>query len=315
MTSVPTSFVISLTKLYLLGRLRDKTPMRSADFSNFLLKYSVHKEINGDKRGHTSVYCDYEQGEWFYDQLVGWLKKHIPSYALSPKELKKLDPNTLFDLGEKAAQLVYGRSAKLEKRGEIGEIMLHGLISDLYKTTTVVSKVYHKSARSDTVKGFDCVHAVVEGDEIESLWLGEAKFWKNIDAAIADAVKSIESFTESVRLREEFMLITNDIDEDDEIGKKVKAILDKSNSLDNITKRICIPVLLAYESPIVNKHSVHSEEFKTELIKEVEASIEKFNKLAVKVEIDIHIFTLSLKQKEELIKRFDTKLKGYQANV
>lgn len=289
--------------------------MRKADFSNFLLKYSIHKETDGDKRGHTSIYCDYEKGEWFYDQLVIWLRKHIPSYALSPKELKKLNPDTLFDLGEKAAQLVYGRAAKLERRGEIGEIMLHGLISDLYKTTTIVSKIYHKSARSDTVKGFDCVHAVVEGNEIESLWLGEAKFWKDIDAAMADAVASITSFTESVKLREEFMLITNDIDEDDEVGKKVKTIIDKSNSLDDITKRICIPVLLAYESPTVGKHNMHSDDFKNELIEEVEASVKKFNNLAVNIEIDIHVFTLSLKQKDELIKRFDIKLKGYQADV
>lgn len=193
--------------------------------------------------------------------------------------------------------------------------MLHGLISDLYKTTPVISKVYHKSARSDTVKGFDCVHAVVESDEIESLWLGEAKFWKDINAAITDAVKSITSFVESVRLREEFMLITNDIDEDDKIGEKVKTIIDKSNSLDNITKRLCVPVLLAYESPTVGKHTTHSEDFKSELVSEVEASIEKFNNLAVNIEIDIHIFTLSLKQKDELIKRFDTKLKGYQADA
>ena len=289
--------------------------MRKADFSNFSLKYSIHKEVDVDKRGHTSIYCDYEQGEWFYDQLVDWLRGHIPSYALSPKELKKLNPNTLFDLGEKAARLVYGRAAKLKKRGEIGEIILHGLITDLYKTTTIVSKIYHKSARSDTVKGFDCVHAVVEGDEIESLWLGEAKFWKNIDPAMTDAVKSITSFMESVKLRDEFMLITNDIDEDDTVGEKVKAIIDKSNSLDDITKRICIPVLLAYESPTVGKHTIYSDKFKGELIKEVEASVEKFNKLAISVEIDIHIFTLSLKQKEELIKRFDIKLKGYQADV
>lgn len=289
--------------------------MRKADFSNFKLKYSIHKEIDGNKRGHTSVYCDYEQGEWFYDQMVNWLKKHIPTYALSPKEIKKISPENLYDIGEKAARLVYGRTAKLKKRGEIGEIMLHGLISDLYGTTPVISKVFHKSARSDTVKGFDCVHAIVVENEIESLWLGEAKFWKNIDSAIKDAIKSIQSITESIRLKDEFMLITNDIDDDDEVGKNVKALIDKSNSLDDITKRICIPVLLAYESPTVKKYTVHSDDFKTELIKEVEASIEKFNKLAVNIEIDIHIFTMSLKQKAELIKRFDIKLKGYQADA
>jgi hypothetical protein len=288
--------------------------MREANFENFRLRYSIHKDVDEDKRGHTSVHCDYENGEWFYDQLIDWMKSHIPGYALSPKELKNISPSDMFAKTEKAARMIYGRSANIARRGEIGEIILHGLIVDLYKTTPVISKVFHKSARSDTVKGFDCVHAIVEGGEVESLWLGEAKFYKDIDDAMSEALSSIKDLITAVRLREEFMLISNDIDDEDEVGEKVLGLIDKSNSLDDITKRICVPVLLTYESRTVNGHTVSSDAFKSELTAEVEAYVKKFNKLADGVEIDIHVFIFSLHQKKELLERFDRQLKGHQAD-
>jgi len=289
--------------------------MRQADFTNFHLRYSLHKEVDADRRGHTSIHCDYEDGEWFYDQLINWMKKHIPGYALSPKEVKNIRPEQLFDMTERAAKLVYGRSAKTDRRGEIGEIILHGLICDIYKTSPLISKVFHKSARSDTVKGFDCVHVVIEDNEIESLWLGEAKFYTDIGAAIREAVASIKDITEAIRLRDEFMLISNDIDADDEIGQKALKLIDRGNSLDDITKKICIPVLLTYESQAVNKHTIVSSDFQSDLQKEVTKHIEAFNGLATDIEIDIHVFIFSVGQKKEIIKKFDQHLKGHQADV
>lgn len=289
--------------------------MRQADFTNFHLKYSLHKEVDSDRRGHTSIHCDYESGKWFYDQLIQWMKKHIPGYALSPKELKNIRPEQIIELTERATKLIYGRAAKVDRRGEIGEIILHGLICEIYKTSPLISKVFHKSARSDTVKGFDCVHVIIENDEIESLWLGEAKFYTEISGAITEAIASIKDITEAVRLRDEFMLISNDIDADDAVGQKALKLLDKGTSLDDITKKICIPVLLTYESEAVGNHSSISDDFQSELDAEVTKHLTKFNELAVDIEIDIHVFIFSVGQKQEIISRFDTHLKGHQADV
>ena len=51
----------------------------------------------------------------------------------------------------------------------------------------MVSKFYFKSAANDTVKGFDAAHVVfVNPPEDLELWLGEAKLYIDVDAAIRD---------------------------------------------------------------------------------------------------------------------------------
>lgn len=288
---------------------------KTADFSNFLLKYTVHKDMDDSKRGHTAIYCDYQNGEWFYEQLIDWTKRHIPAYALSPRELENIDPTEMIAKVELATKMIYGANAQVGNRGEIGEIILHGLIYDIYKTRPLVSKIFHKSSRSDTVKGFDCVHAVEIDGQIESLWLGEAKFYTNIDAAIRAAATSVKEVIDSVRLRDEFMLISNDIDKETETGQRAVKLLKSTTSLDEITSKICIPVLLAYESPIVGKHTSNTDVYIQELSDEVQAHIGKFINAVDGIEINIHVFTLSMHQKEELVKRFDTQLKGHQADA
>lgn len=287
--------------------------MRQAKFENFKLRYHLHSEVDETRRGFTSIHCDYQQGEWFYDQLIKWLKNHIPRYALSPKELEDIRPEDMFNKVEKAAKMIYGRKAKTGTRGEIGELILHGIVVELYNTSPVISKIFRKSARSDTVKGFDCVHAVLEDGAIESLWLGEAKFYKNISKAITSAVKSIKEMQDSLKLRDEFMLISNDLDPKTEAGSEVAKLISDTNSLDNITPKICIPVLLTYESPIVGKHTSTTQDFIDGIGLEVEKHINAFKDLVKDVDVDIHVFVFSIKQKQEIIDRFDKMLKGHQA--
>lgn len=292
--------------------------MRAADFSNLLLKYSLHQEIDEAKRGYTSIHCDYQEGQWNYEQFMSWIKKHIPEYALSPQEISaiKANPTQFFEAVERASRMVYGSKAKTKRRGEIGEIILHGLIYDIYGTRPVISKVFLKTARNDTVKGFDCVHSLANEDTLESLWLGEAKFYKDVGSAISEAIDSIKTLTANMQLRNEFMVITNTIGHDqDPIVKQVKALLHESVSLDQIKPKICVPVLITYESPTVQGSTTISEEFIEALNKEVKAHIDKFIEASNGLDVDIHVFMFSLNQKQALVDEFDRQLKAHQVGV
>lgn len=294
------------------------TVMREADFSNLLLKYSLHQEIDDKKRGYTSIHCDYEEGKWNYQQFMTWIKQHIAEYALSPQEIREVrkNPTQFFEAVERASRMVYGSKAKTKKRGEIGEIILHGLIYDIYKTRPVISKIYLKTARNDTVKGFDCVHSLANEDVLESLWLGEAKFYKRIDSAITEAVESVKTLIDKTQLRNEFMVITNTIGNDqDPVIQQVKKLLHPSTSLDDIKPKICVPVLLTYESPVVNGATSIDQTFLDSLDKEVQAHLEKFMQASSGIDLDIHVFVFSLHQKQDLINEFDRQLKAHQVEA
>ena len=292
----------------------DKHNMPGADFTSFYLKYSLHEEKAETRRGHTAIHCDYQRGEWNIEQFMEWIKRHIIGYALSPKEIRSLEPTQYVSAVERASRLIYGKEAKTEKRGEIGELILHGLIYDIYHTEPVISKIYMKTSRSDTVKGFDCVHALADGDELDSLWLGEAKFYKDMSGAIREAVDSIRTLSEDIALRNEFMIISNGIgDDEDPMAVKVKNLLKRSTSLDEITPKICVPVLLTYDSKVVSQHTSLSEEFVENLNAEVNAHLDSFKGAVTDIDLDIHVFIFSLADKAKLLEEFDKQLKGHQA--
>ena len=82
--------------------------------------------------------------------------------------------------------------------------------------------------------------------------MGESKFYNNIeDARFAKPIASVEEMLMSKKLRDENSLITNlhDLDDllkNDSLSKKIRASLAKGVSLDDIKKRLHIPILLLH---------------------------------------------------------------------
>ena len=62
-----------------------------------------------------------------------------------------------------------------EKKGVLGEIVLHMFLKEFKNTIPLISKMYFKDSFSQEAKGFDAVH--VSQDSL-TLWLGETKFYK-----------------------------------------------------------------------------------------------------------------------------------------
>ena len=107
----------------------------------------------------------------------------------------------------------------------------------------MISKIFYKTSANDTVKGFDAVHVVGPPEDME-LWIGEAKFYKNIAAAIRDVVTEIIAHIQRDYLREEFLWIKGKIDNASAHAEQMNKLLSPNTSLDAIFKRTCIPVLV-----------------------------------------------------------------------
>jgi hypothetical protein len=101
----------------------------------------------------------------------------LPEFALNYSELTNVHSGNMTALVKQAAKRVY-ETNKFKRRGEFGEILLHAAIRQVFGSLPAISKIYYKSARNDTVKGFDAVHVVGPPEEME-VWLGEAKFYED----------------------------------------------------------------------------------------------------------------------------------------
>ena len=219
---------------------QSRCPWRCAEGAYLAVNLNPHPSPFLDVRVHrlepspglTSLCAGYELKEWRCTQLADHLIEWLPDFALTHSEREGLGSHNAVALTIQAAKSVY-TSEKYGRRGEIGEILLHIALRQVFKTVPAINKVFFKDSTNDTVKGFDAVHVVAAAESLE-LWLGEVKFYNDISSAIDDVIKEIEAHTTRDYLRAEFAAIVNKIDPAWPYASRLKLLLGKNTSLDQM---------------------------------------------------------------------------------
>jgi len=129
----------------------------------------------------------------------------LADYALLEDELKVSHTNMYVRLREAAARIY--TSDKYQKRGELGEVLLHAICRDFFGTIPIAPRVFYLTASNDVVKSFDMVHVRYLMEGAFELWLGEAKFFQNASEAMNSAVESIKAHIDAGFLRNEKLLL------------------------------------------------------------------------------------------------------------
>ena len=261
--------------------------------------------------GLTGLCAGFEAGEWRYDQLAEHIIEWLPEFALNEREYATLSGSNARRKLRAAAQIIYA-SPKYSNRGEVGELLLHAIIRQEFDSIPAISKIFFKDAANDTVKGFDATHVVEAPDGLE-LWLGEAKLYQSISAAVRDVVKELKKHTAIPYLRAEFAAICRKLDEDHPHHNALTELLADNVTMDEIFKRICIPVLLAYDSTTVASYNHSNEQYKADITSEFEHHYKYFVGKKLPNEVKIVLILLPMNSKAKLLKRFDSKLKGMTA--
>ncbi len=251
----------------------------------------------------------YELGTWRAEQLAEHAMEWLPEFALTHRELEGLKSANVVRLMRRAAKNVYA-TEKFRRRGEFGELFLHAVIRQVFGSLPAISKIYYKSARNDTVKGFDAVHVVSNEDGLE-LWLGEVKFYQDISRAITDVVDELHSHTQRNYLKDEFLLISGKIDDEWPHSDALKSLLSPNTSLDDVFTKAVIPVLLTYDSECVDIHNVCSADYCAQFEDEIRNHYRKFSAKDLPP-VNIYLFLLPLKSKAALIEHLHQKLEAWQ---
>lgn len=261
----------------------------------------------------------FERGEWRNNQLADHVMEWLPEFALNHSELAEMGHHNAVRMAKKAARIVY-QTEKYGLRGEFGELLLHIAIRQIYETIPAVSKIYYKSSVNKTVEGFDAVHVVKKNGGLE-LWIGETKFYNDVNRAITDVSAEIVDHLETDYLRSEFLLIKNKIDPAWPEANSLKELLKESVSLDDVFQRACIPVLLTYDSDVVQKSSKSNQAYLDQIRDEVATAHKKMRaKLKKEYEarfsealpLTVHVILIPLKDKIALIGALDKRLKALQ---
>ena len=142
-----------------------------------------------------------------------------------------------------------------EKKGVLGEIILHMILKEFKDTIPLISKMYFKDSFSQEAKGFDAVHVSQDGP---TLWLGETKFykaWKTkgvINGGIDELVEDLKKHTTKDYLAEQYVIIKRGLETQSEHPQRSAWIekLSKPVLLKDVFQYIRIPLLCIYEDDI-----------------------------------------------------------------
>lgn len=274
----------------------------------------VCRYLDGDVDPKLSVYCvGYEQKRWRAEELVrDFFRRHLNSFALSYSEWKKVDGDSAAKALSKSAKMVY-TTDNYKRRGEFGELFLHGILRDFYKAEPAVSKIYFLDSPNETAKGFDAVHVVVTNDGSLDLWLGEAKLYENMKAAVKEIVASLKAHISNNFLRQEFLAVSNKFDESWPHYAKLMDLLDDNTSLDVIVDRLVMPVLLTYQSKTIAEHQAVSDAYVAALTEEAKEAWKYFkDELDVDFPVAIYFLVLPLEKTANVRQLADATLKTYQ---
>jgi hypothetical protein len=264
-----------------------------------------------DMPGLAGVCAGFEAGEWRYDQLAEHIVEWLPEFALNDREFNALSGVNARRALRAAAETIY-KSSKSASRGEVGEILLHAIIRQEFGSVPAISKVFFKDAPNDTVKGFDAVHLVEAADGLE-LWLGEVKLYQDVASAVRDVVDELNQHTRIPYLHSEFAAIWRKIDREHPHRAALERLLAGNVTMDEVFERLCIPVLLTYDSATVAAHRRTDEAYEAAIVAEFEKHHQRFCSARLPAEIKIILILLPMNNKAKLLERFDAKLKGMMA--
>lgn len=205
-----------------------------------------------------SVINGFEDGKWRKNEFRKFILDNIAQTGLSAEDRDNLyseSPYTTLTESIKNLRLVDKDNGK---GSEIAEIVLYGIMRYHYHALPVVPKIFYKQNPKDNAKGADSVHIVLDDNGDFSLWLGEAKFYNDIsDERMYEPINSVFDTISTDKIKKENSIITSIKDleyviTDPDVRKNVQTVLRRDTSIDEIRKRLHIPILLLHECKKTN---------------------------------------------------------------
>ena len=259
-----------------------------------------------------ALYCaGFEIQEWRCDSFADHIMDWLADYALLEDELNVRHTNMYVRLREAAARIY--TSDKYQKRGELGEVVLHAICRDFFGTIPIAPRVFYLTASNDVVKSFDMVHVRYLNEGSFELWLGEAKFFKNASDAMNSAIESVKAHIDAGFLRNEKLLLGPQISKNISYYDEIRALFSPNSSIDKLFQTATFPILIAADSNAVANSTSQDTPYIASARIELSKLETKLMASGLRERIRILLIYLPVKSKDELAVAFDKRLKGLQA--
>ena len=282
---------------------------------------------NNHLKNVLSEYNDFEDGNWRYERFEEYILNNLVLTCLSANEREKIPDNSYSQLKLACQNLRILDTDDNGKGSEIAEILLYGIMKDYYKALPAVAKIFFKQNVNDYAKGSDGFHIVLTEEDF-SIWYGEAKFYKSLGKTqLTTIATSVFNSLDSKKLRKENItaLDLTDLEtilKDSPQKKEIIEYLSLNKSLDELKKKLHIPIMILYECPETASISELTEEYKETLFnKQVELTKQYFPiqddicKTIFKYEtITFHLIYFPVPNKKNIVDSFINKANFFRGS-
>ena len=263
-----------------------------------------------------SVVNGFEDGNWMKKNFQDFIFNNVALTALTANERAKIVDEQYTTLTEAAKHL---RLIDDKGKGsEIAEIVLYGIMKHHFGALSVIPKIFYKQNDNDNAKGADSVHIVIDKEGDFQLWLGEAKFYSDIeDDRFYEPLKSIAQMLSTPILKKEIGVMTslNELDdqvEDKQLVAQIKEALSGDMSMDDIKPKIHVPILLLHQCDITAGTTALDDDYKKAIINHHEEraasffkkQINKLGGIANYEKIQFHLILFPIPNKKEIVDWF-----------
>ncbi len=191
-------------------------------------------------------------GKYLVEELAEYLCHRVAEYVTPLKERKRAQ-----DKDAKAGEGSFYHTSKLisqakslfiqnDRSGELGELLLWVLATDVLKLPQLINKMFLKTSSSMHVHGSDGIHVGYNVETgVMSLYWGEAKMYSSFDSALKNCLDSVQDFLaeDGSRRQRDIELISANLDEtiiDPKIEKMWADYFDKDKPASNFLKHCAI---------------------------------------------------------------------------
>lgn len=260
---------------------------------------------------------DFEDGKWRVQNFLNFVWDNIAQTALTAQERKILASSPLSLLSRSAKNL---RILDNDKTGgEIAEILLYAVMKAYYNALPVVPKIFFKQNRNDFAKAADSFHIVLEDNDNFSIWLGEAKFYKELNGKLLDQiVNSIKSTLSTEKIKKENAIIIN-LNELSNLNipkntlNNIINTLNNDISIDKIKAILHVPILILHECDITKNTYELTETYKERMLEKYKKIINIYYKKQIEScaetifnysKINFVIIPIPVPNKSEIVDKF-----------
>ncbi|WP_161500083.1 dsDNA nuclease domain-containing protein [Bradyrhizobium sp. AC87j1] len=255
------------------------------------------------KRRSLGYDAQYERKVWRSEQLSKYLVTWIAELSLKASELVEIDQ---LNLGEKLEAGLRAIRAQRNLNGSelLGEALLHAILRHYFGSEPVACKIFHRSVLGDRITRN--AHIICDGAG-DQLWLGRTYLYDGTSESefFAKIVREVSEIIETEVLQEEKQAIIQLREPLHLSSSALWSAFNKGASIDRMIEIICVPVLIAYDSAVLQ--AGYADDYQGRLETEISRLASRcLTTLPERIsEVKIHLIFVPVEDLSVLTSRFE----------